>query len=194
VELNMSDPSKLKLTSTNALFAARRDLGALDEAQQKQFLAARKKVKLKNNTVVPKELKNTFGGVTEFCASNSRAALQASGDYGLHAVWVCGEPLIDPEKQEIGVAYSTENLLLNAYRQAQYGLPSIVQVDTTHRLVIEGHNNMLFGTTDAAQHFHIIGYGLCSKEDTAMHTHIAKCLKVAMETIVKERMAKGEGI
>jgi hypothetical protein len=194
VELNMSNPSKLKLSNTEALEAARFDTGALDESQQKQFLEARKKVKMKGNTTVPKELKNTFGGVAEFCAKNSRAALQASGDYGLHAVWVCGDPLINPETQVVGVAYSTENLLLNAYRQTMYGLPSIVQVDTTHRLVIEGHNNMLFGTTDAAQHFHIIGYGLCSKEDTAMHTYVAKCLKDAMELIVQERMAKGEGI
>jgi hypothetical protein len=45
---------------------------------------------MKGNTTVPKELKNTFGGVAEFCAKNSRAALQASGDYGLRVVYAVG--------------------------------------------------------------------------------------------------------
>ena len=78
---------------------------------------------------------------------------------------MCGEPIINSDNQNITIAYSTPNLLKNAYRQQQYGLPAILQVDTTHRLVLEGHNNMLFGTLDAAQHFHIIGYGLCHSED-----------------------------
>lgn len=89
--------------------------------------------------------------------------------------------------QEINIAYSTENLLLNAYRQTCFGLPSICQIDTTHRLVIEGHNNMLFGCVDAAQHFHIIGYGLCSKEDTAAHIYVASCLKAEIEALVEQR-------
>ena len=87
---------------------------------------------------------------------------------------MCGEPIIDAESQNITIAFSTRNLLLNAYRQMLFGLPAIVQVDTTHRLVLEGHNNMLFGTVDAAQHFHVIGYGLCASEDQAAHTHIMK--------------------
>ena len=52
---------------------------------------------------------------------------------------------------------STENLLLNAYRQEQFGIPGILQIDCTHRVVLEGHVCMLFGTVDAAQHFHTVG-------------------------------------
>ena len=48
---------------------------------------------------------------------------------------------------------------------------------------------MLFGTIDAAQHFHIIGYGLCSSEDTTAHELIASCLKAEMEAIVEQRRA-----
>ena len=43
---------------------------------------------------------------------------------------------------------------------------------------------MLFGCVDAAQHFHIIGYGLCSKEDTAAHKYVARCLKAEVEALV----------
>lgn len=88
--------------------------------------------------------------------------------------------------QTVCIAFSTENLLANAYRQTRFGLPSLVLVDTTHRLVLEGHNNMLFGVVDAAQHFHTIGYGICSKEDTAAHAHIAACLKKEIERVMQE--------
>ena len=97
-------------------------------------------------------------------------------------------------RQEITVAYSTPNLLLNGYRQTLFGIPSICQVDTTHRLVLEGHNSMLFGTIDAAQHFHVIGYGLCASEDTAAHEHIASCLKAEMQAIVEQRRADQQSV
>ena len=92
------------------------------------------------------------------------------------------------------IAYSTPNLLLNAYRQTLFGVPSMCQVDTTHRLVLQGHNSMLFGCVDTAQHFHVIGYGICSSEDTAAHEHIATCLKVELEALVEQRRTDQESV
>ena len=108
--------------------------------------------------------------------------------------FVCGTPQIIPEKQCINLAYSTENLLLNAYRQQQHGFPSILHVDCTHRLVVEGHACMLFGTVDAAQKFHIIGYGICNKEDDTAHQHVFRCLKAEVESIVAQRIRDQQGI
>ena len=105
----------------------------------------------------------------------------------LCTAYVCGTPIIDSEKETVSIAYSTENLLLNAYRQEKFGFPSLVQIDCTHRLVLEGHACMLFGTVDAAQKFHYIGYGICDKEDEAAHMHVFRCLKLEAERIVKER-------
>ena len=101
--------------------------------------------------------------------------------------------MIDAENQTIAIAFSTRNLLLNAYRQQQYGLRHLIQVDTTYRIVLEGHNHMLFGTVDPAQHFHVIGYGICSKEDTASHGHIMKCLAQEAELLVAEHRIKQQG-
>ena len=42
-----------------------------------------------------------------------------------------------PEANLVTMAWSSENLLLNAYRQSTFGVPSLVCVDTTHRLVRE---------------------------------------------------------
>ena len=135
-----------------------------------------------------------FGGVHLFTDAHSKSALKAAGKFKLHSTFVCGEPIIDSENQQITVAYSTPNLLKNAYRQQQFGLPAILQVDTTHRIVLEGHNNMLIGTVDAAQHFHIIGYGLCHNEDQATHAHVMKCLKHEAEMLIAEHQLNQEGV
>ena len=104
------------------------------------------------------------------------------------AAYVCGDSIIDSEKETISIAFSTRNLLLNAWRQQQFGFPGILQVDCTHRLVLEGHLCMLFGTVDAGQHFHIIGYGVCDKEDEMTHTHVFRALKTEMERVVREHI------
>ena len=129
----------------------------------------------------------TFGGVMGWAAVNTPVALKAIGKYGLHTTFVCGVPKVDAENGLINIAYSTENLLLNAYRQGRYGYPSIVQIDTTHRLVLEGHSCLLIGTVDPAQHFHIIGYGIMSDETQQSHQYIVEQLKIEVESIVAER-------
>ena len=91
-----------------------------------------------------------------YAEKRTKAALKAAGMFGRHSVYVLGKPILDSDAQTISIAYSSEELLLNGYRQAQYGYPSIIQVDCTHRLVLEGHACMLFGTVDAAQHFHVV--------------------------------------
>ena len=155
----------------------------------------RKRIKKKEqNALVPAEATGTFGGVTLFVEAHGKAALKATGALKLHTTFVCGDPIVDSATQTITIAYSTPNLLMNAYRQQQYGLPAILQVDTTHRLVLEGHNNMLFGTVDAAQHFHVIGYGLCQSEDQTSHTHVMKCLAHEAELLIAECQLEQKGI
>ena len=70
---------------------------------------------------------------------NSRENLTERGEFGIHTTYVCGTLQIDAAKNKINMAYSTENLLLNEYRQGQHGMPSIVHVDCTHRVVVDGH-------------------------------------------------------
>ena len=62
---------------------------------------------------------------------NSRENLTERGEFGIHTTYVCGTLQIDAAKNKINMAYSTENLLLNEYRQGQHGMPSIVHVDCT---------------------------------------------------------------
>ena len=67
-------------------------------------------------------------------------------------------------------------------------------VDATYRLVLEGHSNLLIGTVDAAQHWHTIGYAICSKEDTEAHTNAITALRVEVELLVAERIKRQERI
>ena len=85
----------------------------------------------------------------------------------------------------IAALISTENLLLNGYRAGNVGsMPVQLQIDTTYRLVIEGHGTMILGVTSLDQKFHLLGYAVVSKEDTEGHKSILKQLKDGVEEVV----------
>ena len=77
------------------------------------------------------------------------------------------------------MTYTTENLLENAYRATQQGVPLQVMVDTTYRLVIEGHGTILIG--------HIVAYGGVSSEDTHGHQHCLQAVKDCAEALMAEK-------
>ena len=185
-------PSKMQLPAAKALEAVRDSIGVVYEDEQRQLTRARHRHKKKAETaIIPAEARGRFAGVHHFCQAFTKAAIQ---DFGIHSVYIIGEPKIDAATQTINIAMSSENLLLNVYRQEQTGLPCILQVDTTLRLVLEGHNCMLFGLVDPAQKFHTIGYGFCSEEDTAAHHHIITNLKAEVERVVAQRIADQQPI
>ncbi len=133
----------------------REQFGALIDKEHAQCMRVLKYDKMKKrDTVVPHELPKTFGGLVHWAKSRTRDALMQKQEFGVHTVYVCVESEINSTTQTVNMAFSTENLLLNAYRQEQHCISSIVQIDCTHRLMLEGHACMLFGTVDAAQHFH----------------------------------------
>ena len=51
------------------------------------------------------------------------------------------------------------------------------------------HSAMLVGTVSPTQHFHTIGYGICSKEDKGAHTYVLQQIKDAVEAVVARRAA-----
>ena len=68
---------------------------------------------------------------------------------------------------------------------------TFICVDTTHRLIVEGHNCMLFGTTGPDQRFHAIAYGICAHEDEAAHHKVAAAIKLEVEALVAQRQRDG---
>jgi hypothetical protein len=103
--------------------------------------------------------------------------------------------LVVPETGRVTYAISTENLLLNAYRQTRFGVPPLLQVDTTHRLMIESQFCcMLIGTTSVTQHFHIIAYGVCSSEDIGAHEYVFRQVFRAVDAVVADRAEKRQRV
>jgi len=181
-------PSKKDMVPRAVVARVREEHGALSLEELKalkEHVNYKRKKAFKDS--VPQALRGSFGALQQWVDDNTRDALQKAGTFGAHTTFVCGTPQINPDTQTVNLAYSTENLLLNAYRQAQHGIPQLVQVDCTHRLVVEGHSCMLFGTVSTAQKLHIIGYAVCDKEDDAAHDHVFRSIKLEVERIVAER-------
>ena len=66
---------------------------------------------------MPEGAGGRFGGLNSQLELLEREYLKAKGVFNEHTVYVLGKPLVVPETCQITIAVSTENLLLNAYRQ-----------------------------------------------------------------------------
>ena len=60
--------------------------------------------------------------------------------------------------------------------------------------VQEGHNNMLVGTVDWNQQFHIVAYAICSHEDVRAHEAVFSRVRVAVNEVVARRAANSERV
>lgn len=103
-------------------------------------------------------------------------------------------PAFIPARGDVRIVFSTENLLLNAYRQQCSGVPSFLCVDYTHRLVKEKYNLCVLGTVDPAQHLHVIAMAMTSHEDEATHKYIFEAVRDEVNALVAERSATGTDI
>ena len=53
---------------------------------------------------------------------------------------------------------------------------------------------MVVGTMDATQHFHIIGYGICSAEDVSAHDYVLSQIRDAVNEVVNDRATKKQRV
>jgi hypothetical protein len=119
----------------------------------------------------------------------------AHPDFNEHSCFVCGDPIVDPagKKPRLAVVYSTVNLLLNAARHSwtQWARPCQFSVDTTYRLVNEGHGLLVVGVMGLDQKLHTIGFAVVSSEDTEGHLHVFRSLSAEVEKIGNEAIHLG---
>lgn len=137
---------------------------------------------------VGKGMTRTIGGVHAFIEKRLRANIPDES-FTTHTCYVFGEPVVaaaaDGEGVEIlRVCMSTENLLLNAYRQAVSGMQRLICVDTTHRLTKEGYPVFPLGTVDIGQHFHVIAYMIASNERSVDFAWFMQQTKAEVERVV----------
>jgi len=145
------------------------------------------------NANIPGNLRGTFDGLQLFFDKQKRETLEAAGELTLDKPYaLCCE--IDADSKRVVCAFSSENFLLNAYRQDHLGMPSMLCIDASYRLVVEGHMCFLFGTQGVDHKFHTIFMGVCSSEDTAAHRSTYDASVKEVERLVADRSARGVGI
>ena len=195
VRLHLASPSKVALRPSKIMSELTDHGYTLGEKARRAIVKSQSTSRVKEQEkIMPREMRGKFAGVSRFCEQRSRAALEARSTFGPHTAYVVGDPVIDSETQEMIVALSTENLILNAYRQTCYGLPTYVCVDATHRLVVEGHSTLLFGTTGPDQRFHAFAYACCSSENQRAHALVACAIQQEVERLVAVKAASGERV
>jgi hypothetical protein len=88
----------------------------------------------------------SWDAVTETVGGKSRQNISSAlstEKFTDHTPYVVGTYEIDPKKRRVVVVISTENLLLNAYRQTLYGQDFAFNVDASYRYTASQHYGLL---------------------------------------------------
>ena len=94
---------------------------------------------------------------------------------------------------QVRAAFSSENLMLNAYRQEAAGNVPFLALDFTYRIFHEGHGLMPIMTISPDQKGHIIAYAISDSEDGDAHTMLLEIIKKQVENVVRFK-SEAEGV
>ena len=92
---------------------------------------------------VPRDFRGTFAGVEHLTRLNSRQHLVDTGNFNEHSTYTLYSET-DIALGRVTVVISSENLLLNAYRQSVCGLPSQLCLDASHRIVLGNQPDYIY--------------------------------------------------
>ena len=110
-------------------------------------------------------------------------------NFDSHSVYlICDEYVLDLDCKppKLLSLWSSENLLLNAYRKMQYGNPVKIYVDASYRYMVEKWGVLVIKVCGQNQRGRTVAYGVCSKEDGNAHEWIFKTLKKEVERLVNQ--------
>ena len=128
--------------------------------------------------------------VTSFAAVNinlNRLKKENIKDFDFHTVYLLGSNFeldLDSTPPRILALLSSENLLLNAYRQMQYGSAIKIYIDASYRYTVEGWGVLIIKVNSMDFKGHTVAYAMCSNEDGAAHKWIFTNLKIEVERVV----------
>lgn len=128
---------------------------------------------------------NTYAGLRNVVDMYRR------GEYGdaitPNSLIVCGDRYEVNEEdghERVAVLFSTENLLLNAYRQTTTGQDMTLAVDTSYRYTWQGYGLLVIKVIDFSQTAHSVAWGLVSKEDADAHVFCFDMMLQEIQTLV----------
>jgi len=112
-----------------------------EEGKRKILRARRKVLEAAQGQVMPKAEKNTYAGLKKWLEKTTyEAQAQKHGNVDEHTPYVISGFKADSRTQEVMYLVTTLKSLRNLGIRGERGLRNQLCIDTTHRLVSEGHS------------------------------------------------------
>lgn len=193
VKALISSPTVLRDTPSQFLERAQRNKLILSAPEQKQVKKWYNRHKRKAaNLHLHESAAGTYGALAATLEQYKKSVLQSTGDFTEHTTYlVADQYVVDSEHKRHLAVLSTENLLLNAYRQFCCGQDIFLAIDTSYRYTVEGYGMMPIMVVSMQQVGHRVAYAVVSHEDEQIHEEVFRILKHGVEEVVNSRVKKG---
>ncbi len=133
-------------------------------------------------------MSGTYGGLAQILDLFHLGRLLTEGQWDEFKPYLLGDPVMDSSSRRFTAVMSSEEHLLNAYRNERAGQKPWVSCDCTYRVARDEQTGfMIIGTGDLGQHFHLISLAVTNREDTESHLHVVQQTRDAVEAAVRSR-------
>jgi hypothetical protein len=178
----------------------------LSDGQQKAFKKWFSDTKTRVNNPYGLKCKNNWSAVFKRLEHYVRDRSGEAGEFSIHAIYaVDGGGTIDEailfeeharnskneEFVRFAVLLSTENLILNQYRQTFLGRGIVYELDTSYRYSNEPIQFMPLRCRSGNHRGKAIGWALVTSDDETCFEHVLNLAKTECEQLIRERCRKG---
>jgi hypothetical protein len=132
----------------------------------------------------------TWGGLMLSISNYHKENIENFNEHSVYLLGLDSDPNAGPKGSFVAIL-STENFLLNAYRQLFWGYPIFMAADTSYRYTQEGHGLYPIITTNVAGQTKVIAYAIISHEHHKAQRKVFEAIKAELERLVNDRKAKG---
>ena len=183
----LSSPTKLQIAPSKFVASARSKGFAVDMKMSTAIKRRPHRIRCPRG-IAQAPPASTWGGVIAAFDLYKRERI---ANFNMHSVYVVGIEC-NAESGTLVAVLSTENMLLNAYRQTFWGNPIFFAADASYRLTQEKNGLYPVITTNLAMESKTIAYGIISHEHHKAQRFILASIKAEVERIVKSRTENGD--
>lgn len=181
-----SSPGKINVRPSVLLKSVRHKEVAVTVKLAKSLVRHQARLRTKELALEPGQAE-TWGGLHSMCLRYKKSAIV---NFNEHSTYLLGLQSCSESKKIIAVI-STENLLLNAYRQRFWGQPVAFACDASYRVTREGNGIYPVVTISLGQKTKTIAYAIISNKKHQMQKFIFSSIKEEVEKIVRARTLLG---
>lgn len=190
----LSSPSKLRSKTGQLVKRKIADQGIVLDVRSQRNLTRRvlNRKKIAKREELGGADPRTYGGLIGCIQLFKKSSILRFDAFTHNTVYLCGdEYVVDEASGRVAIVLSTENLLLNAYRQQCTGQGVVIAMDTSYRYMNEGYGVLPIKVVDFSQTGHTVAYAIVSYEDEEAQTQVLRMLKKEVESVVRSRFQKG---